>query len=220
MATTSKGKRTQERIYAAASELIAEQGIEGVTMRAVADRAGLSAGAAYHYVRGKDELVLGLYAQTQDALGAHAAQVAASGGGLSERLIAMMAGGFQLLAPKRTLLGHLATAVLAPGSPLSPFAAPTADIRRQAIAHFGQVIGERKDREQLAELCWMVWLGMILFWLHDRTPEQEATQALIHQVVPMFVRALPLFGSTFFGFAALARRALIDDPPEDAPPPA
>ncbi|MEO1272319.1 MAG: TetR/AcrR family transcriptional regulator, partial [Myxococcota bacterium] len=197
MTKTPKGQRTRERIYAAASHIIAKEGFDGITMRAIAEQAGLSAGAAYHYVRGKDELVLGLYAHTQHQVGAHAAHLAEEGGNLTVRLTGMFSGGLKVLAPHRELLSHLATVVLAPGSPMSPFSASTHTIRSEAIANFRVVMGPHGDA-QLAELCWMMWLGFILFWLNDRTPEQRATHAFIAKLVPIFVRVLPLARSTLF----------------------
>ncbi len=48
---------TESAILEAARDLIAEGGIEAVSMRAVASRVGLSATALYHYFEGKEALV-------------------------------------------------------------------------------------------------------------------------------------------------------------------
>jgi AcrR family transcriptional regulator len=42
----------------AAMSLIAQHGLEGVTMRAVAAEAGLSYGSLFHYFSSKDELLM------------------------------------------------------------------------------------------------------------------------------------------------------------------
>jgi AcrR family transcriptional regulator len=48
----------RERFAEAAIRLIARDGFEGVTMRSVADEAGLSYGALFHYFDSKDELLM------------------------------------------------------------------------------------------------------------------------------------------------------------------
>jgi AcrR family transcriptional regulator len=48
----------REKFAAAAMNLIARQGLEGVTMRAVAREAGLSYGSLFHYFDSKDELLM------------------------------------------------------------------------------------------------------------------------------------------------------------------
>jgi TetR/AcrR family transcriptional regulator, cholesterol catabolism regulator len=49
---------TRRRLLEAARELATEEGYEGVTVRAVAARAGVSAPTAYHHFRSKDHLLV------------------------------------------------------------------------------------------------------------------------------------------------------------------
>ena len=56
-------------------------------------------------------------------------------------------------------------------------------------------------------------MAMILYWLHDRSPAQEATQALIEGSVPTFVHSMPLFGGMLFDFASIAERGLLGEAP-------
>ena len=58
---------TREKILASALELFAEEGYDKTTMRAIADRSGMSLGSAYYYFRSKDELMQGFYAQLFDS---------------------------------------------------------------------------------------------------------------------------------------------------------
>jgi len=70
--TAARG-RTRDAIVEAALELFRERGFEGTTMRAVAERAGVSVGNAYYYFSSKDELVQGFYDQLVAELGDPAA---------------------------------------------------------------------------------------------------------------------------------------------------
>lgn len=55
--TVEQGSEVRERAIRAASDLLVERGLDGMSMRAVADRVGVSATALYHYFENKDALV-------------------------------------------------------------------------------------------------------------------------------------------------------------------
>ncbi len=65
---------TRHKLLAAARELATEEGYDGVTVRAVAARAGVSPPTAYHHFRSKDHLLVDvlvdLVGQTGEALDA------------------------------------------------------------------------------------------------------------------------------------------------------
>ena len=44
--------------------------------------------------------------------------------------------------------------------------------------------------EALPELLWLTYLGVTLFWVHDRSPDQARTRVLINGMVPLLVRVL------------------------------
>jgi AcrR family transcriptional regulator len=48
----------RERLAAAAAELVAARGIEGATIAAIAERAGVAQGSVYYHLRSKDEIAL------------------------------------------------------------------------------------------------------------------------------------------------------------------
>lgn len=54
----TKGEAARERLTAAAWRIIAEEGLQALTTRRVAARAGLSHGMCHYYFENKDELIL------------------------------------------------------------------------------------------------------------------------------------------------------------------
>ena len=58
---TAKGEQTRAAIFEAALDLFRAQGYDATTMRAIAQRAGVSLGSSYHYFRSKEHLVLEFY---------------------------------------------------------------------------------------------------------------------------------------------------------------
>ena len=57
---------TRDKIVAAATDLVIERGYDKTTMRAIAERAGVSLGSAYYYFGGKEELIQGIYLRITD----------------------------------------------------------------------------------------------------------------------------------------------------------
>ena len=47
-------------------------------------------------------------------------------------------------------------------------------------------------REELPELLWLLWMGVVLFWVHDSSPGCARTYRLIDRVVPLVDRLVGL----------------------------
>ncbi len=45
-------------------------------------------------------------------------------------------------------------------------------------------------RDELPELLWLFQMGIVLFWVHDRSDDVAATRLLIDRTVPMLMRAV------------------------------
>jgi TetR/AcrR family transcriptional regulator, repressor of fatR-cypB operon len=60
----------REEIIKASLELIAEHGFHGAPMSMIADRAGVAAGTIYRYFENKDALIIALYAEIDEKIGA------------------------------------------------------------------------------------------------------------------------------------------------------
>src|SRR5258708_36771610 len=61
-----RGETARAAIFGAALDLFQERGYEATTMRAIADRAGVSLGSSYHYFASKEHLVLEFYRHTHE----------------------------------------------------------------------------------------------------------------------------------------------------------
>ena len=64
-ALTLKGRYTRTRIVDSALSLVTEVGYERASMRAIAERAGVSVGNAYYYFPSKAHLVQAFYDRTR-----------------------------------------------------------------------------------------------------------------------------------------------------------
>jgi AcrR family transcriptional regulator len=85
MARKIRDPGARERIVEVAALLVAEEGVHGATVRAIAARAGVSTGFITHYFEDKHELMVEVLRRTNDQAAARVARAAAAGSGL-ERL--------------------------------------------------------------------------------------------------------------------------------------
>jgi len=68
---TERPQDKKAAVFAAALELIAEQGFTGAPMSQIAERADVGVGTIYRYFAGKEDLVNALYLDIKARLAAH-----------------------------------------------------------------------------------------------------------------------------------------------------
>jgi AcrR family transcriptional regulator len=208
----AKSAETRARILDAAMELFRRHGFEETTMREIAAEAGVAIGAAYYYFDSKDAIVLAFYDQSQQELDPLIEQALASGKHLKDRLAALLDAKLKYFAPNRRLLGALA-AHADPEHALSPFGARTLEIRERDVESFARALessGIRVPQDlqpHLPQILWMYQMGLILFWIYDRSPAQERTRTLIRKSVVIVERLVKLAA---FPLMRPVRRMVVD----------
>ena len=188
---TAKGAQTKTLILSTALEMLQERGYENTTMRAIAEKAGVSLGNAYHYFGSKDHLIQAFYHRLhEDHLGASQPTLEKESS-LKARLLAVMRLKIETLEPYHEFAGVLFQTAADPHSPLNPFAHAAAPVRRDSIKLFEDLVGGSRARvpdDLRAELPYLLWLyhmGVILFWIHDTSRKCTRTYRLIDQTVDL-----------------------------------
>ena len=196
--STPKAEETRRRILAAALDLFQERGFAESTMRDIAKRAGVATGAAYYYFPSKEAIVMAFYWETHLAFEATYAKRLAAARTLSDRIRSLIALQLEQFGPYREFLGALFRSAGDPASTLSPFSAETRDIRDQSIARFHLALTESDVRVpaglawHLPYLLWLYQLGIVLFWIYDRSAKQAKTRLLLDQTSGLIARAISL----------------------------
>lgn len=197
MKAKAKSDVTRGRILEAALELFREHGFEATTMREIAARAGVATGAAYYYFDSKDAIVLAFYDQAQKDMAIRLEEVLAAGKDLNARLRGVIHVKLDYFEPSRRFLGALSVHT-DPNHPLSPFSAQTREIRENDMRFFERAVdGSRVRvpddlRAYLPRLLWMYQMGIILFWINDRSAGQKKTQALLDKSLDVVARLIKL----------------------------
>lgn len=195
--TTLKSEETRARILNAALTTFRERGFERATMRDIAESAEVATGAAYYYFDSKESLVMAFYERAQQEMRTDIEMKLARCRTLESRLRTIITEKFEYFGPNRKLLGAL-SAHADPDHPLSPFSRETESIRDSDMALFESAIHDSavklpKDiQPYLPRLFWLYQMGLILFWVYDRSPQQRRTQILFDQTLKMILLTLRL----------------------------
>lgn len=202
-ASGGKSEETRTRILKAALAVFREHGFERATMREIAANAQVAVGAAYYYFESKDAIVMAFYERSQAEMAADLEKVLDRGRSFDSRLRGIIAEKFDYFAPDRKLLGAL-SAHVDPKHPLSPFSPETAAIREQDIGFFQRAVDDSKVklpgniRPYLARLLWLYQMGLILFWIYDRSDGQAKTKFLFDKTLKMLLITLRIAGIPLF----------------------
>jgi hypothetical protein len=85
-----------------------------------------------------------------------------------------------------------------PGSPLSPFGKPSREIRDFDLAHFERAIAETNTSvpadllPHIAMILWFYQMGLLLFWIYDRSAQQRSSRELLEKSLKVVVMLLKL----------------------------
>jgi AcrR family transcriptional regulator len=191
-----KSEATREKILEAALRLFRKRGFDRTTMRDVAKAAGLAVGAAYYYFPSKDALVLAYYDKTQEAHSALAREAMSKAEGASDRLRAVLHTKFDTIERDRKLLSALFRSIGDPASDVSIFASKTRRVRDESIALFREALEPEKLPPEIEGPVvlgfWSLSMGLMLYFIHDASPQHKKTRALIDRSVEVFAPMLPM----------------------------
>lgn len=216
---TLQSAETRERLYAVALRLVAERGYAATTLRDIAKEAGVSVGLLYRYFPNKQAVLLALYDDLSTAFAGRAAELPK--GRWRDRFVFALRTSLGTLAPHRTALKGL-TPILVADPTDGVFAPGTTSSRHRVQQVFVQAVTLASDSPKpsvaaaLGRVLYLVHLGVLLWWLLDRSHEQRATDALLGLIAGMLPSAslalrLPSLGAFVVGLDVLVREALTLD---------
>ncbi len=195
---TQKSEQTRTVILETALRLFRERGYDKTTMRAIAQEAGVSVGNAYYYFAGKEHLVQGFYDRIGAEHAAAAREVLARESDLEARLTGVLTVWLDVAAPYHEFAAQFFKNAADPDSPLSPFSAESEPAREAAIALHREVLEGSKAKvpdelaDILPELMWLSQMGLVLYWVFDRSPGRERTRRLAARGARLTTRGVAL----------------------------
>ena len=155
----------------------------------------MAIGAAYYYFESKNAIVLAYYDRSRLEMAPLLEDALGSSRELKGRLLALIEVKLRYFLPNRDILVALAGRT-DPADPLSPFSRQTEEIRDADIAIFARAIEDSRTKVSsdlaghLPRLLWLYQMGIILFWIYDRSPEQKRTHVLLDSSMELIVGLL------------------------------
>jgi len=197
-ARTNRGEQTRTTVFTAALELFRDRGYEATTMRAIADRAGVSLGSSYHYFPSKAHLVLEFYRHIHDLHVVACAPVLTRESDLKARLRGVMRAIVMTCEPFHDVAASIFGTVADPSSPLNAFGEAARALRQEVIGLYGDVLSGSDvklppDLEaELPRLLWLYQMGVLYFWMLDTSPGRLRTLEVIDETTDLIVGVLGL----------------------------
>ncbi|RSN34206.1 TetR family transcriptional regulator [Amycolatopsis sp. WAC 01416] len=194
----AKSEETRSLIVATALRLFAENGYDRTTMRAIAAEAGVSVGNAYYYFASKDQLIQGFYDEIARVHLTTAREAIEGERDFSARLKTVLLTWLDVAEPYHRFGTQFFVNAADPDSPLSPFSEESSPARDASIGLMRDVIADsdvKLDpdlRDDLPDLLWLHQMGVVLFWVHDRSPGQKRSRVLVERTVPLIARLVGL----------------------------
>ncbi|GAA2612238.1 TetR family transcriptional regulator [Paractinoplanes durhamensis] len=194
----ARGEQTRQLILETALRLFRERGYAETTMRVIAKEAGVAVGNAYYYFDSKEHLIQGFYDRNQNEHRLATTALLADEKDFAARLRGVMHAGIDVNEPYHSFAATFFKTAAEPSSPLSPFSRESSPARDASIAIFRDVLEgstaklDPELRKELPELLWLGWMGVILFWVYDKSPGQRRTRRLIDGAVPLIDRLVSL----------------------------
>ncbi|MFC3449070.1 TetR/AcrR family transcriptional regulator [Amycolatopsis speibonae] len=194
----AKSEETRSLIVATALRLFAENGYDRTTMRAIATEAGVSVGNAYYYFASKDQLIQGFYDEIAKVHLTTARQAIEGERDFSARLKTVLLTWLDVAEPYHRFGTQFFVNAADPDSPLSPFSEESTPARDASIGLMRDVIADSDAkldpdlRDDLPDLLWLYQMGVVLFWVHDRSRGQKRSRVLVERTVPLIARLVGL----------------------------
>jgi AcrR family transcriptional regulator len=193
-----KSEETRSLILETALELFAERGYEETTMRAIAEEAGVALGNTYYYFRSKEHLIQAFYDRLHELHRETCVPILQREHTLKGRLLAVMRQILANMEPYHQFAGVLFRTAADPHSPLNPFSSESEAVRKESIAWYAEVLKGTKTKipadlaGELPTLLWLYHMGIVLFWIHDRSAKQVKTWRLMEHTVEIITRMISM----------------------------
>jgi AcrR family transcriptional regulator len=197
-AKAPKSEQTRTLILETALRLFQERGYDKTTMRAIAQEAGVSTGNAYYYFSSKEHLVQGFYDRIAAEHQAAVRPVLDRETDLQARLAGVLEAWLDIAAPYHEFAAQFFKNAADPESPLSPFSPESEHAREAAIDVHREVLSGSKSKvapelvDILPELMWLSQMGLVLYWVFDRSEGRERSHRLAARGARLTTRGVAL----------------------------
>ena len=187
----------RRRILGAALTLFQRNGFDETTTKQIATRARIAEGTLFNYFPTKDDIALYfLEREVDQAIAAVRGNKRLTKAPLEEKLFALVEAQIDFLAPYERFIGAAFVSALRPASMIARGVRADA-LRERYLAFVDELVAESFPRGKRPALSWFAphafwiyYLGVLLYWLHDRSAGKESTLAFLDRSLKLGVAVL------------------------------
>ena len=192
-----KKEDVRRRILEAALTLFQRNGFDETTTKQIARRARIAEGTLFNYFPIKDDIALYfLEREVEHAIAAVRGDRRLVKAPLEEKLFALVQAQIDFLAPYERFIGAAFVSALRPASTIARGVRAEA-LRERYLAFVDELVGESfapRRRPVLSwfapQAFWIYYLGVLLYWLHDRSRGKQDTLAFLDRSLKLGVAVL------------------------------
>ena len=185
--TAETREATRAAILEAAKGLFRSQGFAATTTRDLACEAGIAVGTLFNYFPTKEAIVVELMSEALQKAARQFPKRRRGGATVEEDLFLYIATELRSLKSLRKFLQPALETDFSP-------AATGQEAAAARLSHLEQIstlllehgLGEPPTALQL-QMYWVLYVGVLTFWVKDRSAKQEDTLAMLDQTIEMFV---------------------------------
>ncbi len=186
-------ERTRQAILQAALDLFSQKGFHRTTTKEISRKAKIAEGTLFNYFRTKEDLALYFLEQEIAKLESwYGRQERLRKAPLPEKLFAVVQQLFEQIEPYEDFIGAVSLRALQPGSKLSPLSIERREINLRYLRFIREILAEAEAAEEIPKLgdlgaygFALFQAGMLIHWLHDRSPGKENTLALLDRCLKL-----------------------------------
>ena len=195
---TKKAVTKKTHLLNTALTLFQEKGYQETTMRDIAKHGNVGLGTAYYYFKGKNEIVFAFY---QDSLGqtlAYTDIIFSSKNSIECKLDEFFDKKFEEMKPYRGFLKAIAASSFDSNNPISPLNSANKEVKDQVMSRIQQLFEDEKVkmgkdiRPIIGSLVWHLHMALLLYWIYDRSENQENTAKLKQKTLSLMFTFLGL----------------------------
>lgn len=183
--TSAEKQATRDRILKAAKALFRGKGFGSTTTRDIAKEVGIATGTMFNYFPSKEAIVVELVHASSET-GVRQLQQDDATNSLAESLFQVVANQLRQWKAFRTYFGPVIEVAFAPPEQPADYAESLrTDVAEQLLNALASH-GENDPSSLDMQVLWSLYVGVLTFWIADKSRKQESTLALLDQSTQMF----------------------------------
>lgn len=190
-------KETQEKILRVALELFSSRGFHRTTTRQISKKAGVAEGTLFNYFRSKEDLALYFFEQeVQGIIDWFHKEKGLRDADVVEQLFAIVNRHLERMAPYEEFIGAVYLRALQPVSKLHPMSLESQSLNLRYLRFIREILERAEEEKEIPKVgdlgAWgfgLFHVGILTYWLHDNSPGNERTLALLDRSLN-FARAI------------------------------